>query len=78
LTYTQGVPVAANGSFRIADISPNAGTYKVGVWYDANGDGLVDKGDWFGSTTSTCTPSAPCVAAQGIVVHPVPTGFVLN
>jgi subtilisin family serine protease len=78
VTFTKGVPVAANGTFRIADILPTASAYKIGVWYDANGDGMVDQGDWFGATASTCVPTAPCAAAQSIVVHPVAAGFTLN
>jgi subtilisin family serine protease len=78
VTYTSGVPVASSGAFRIADIPSGASGYKIGVWYDANGDGLVDQGDWFASTATTCSASAPCNAAQGIVPQPVPAGFVLN
>jgi hypothetical protein len=79
VTYIKGVPVASNGTFRIADIPTSAGSYKIGVWYDANGDGLVDQGDWFGSTASTCSSSASCTsAATGLTMHPVAAGFALN
>ncbi|HTV74999.1 MAG TPA: S8 family serine peptidase [Candidatus Acidoferrales bacterium] len=78
VTYTHGVQVAADGTFRIADIPPSAANYRIGVWYDANGDGLVDQGDWFGATSITCSATAPCTAAQGLVVQPVSAGFVLN
>jgi len=77
-TYPQGVPVSSSGSFRVADIPVGASGYKIGVWYDANGNGVVDAGDWFGATASTCVATAPCNAAAGIVVMPVTSGFALN
>jgi len=77
VTYASGVRVASNGSFRIADIPATAPNYKIGVWYDANGDGRIDAGDYFGSS-QLCTAAGPCGSAAGIVVHPVPAGFVLN
>jgi len=77
VTYPLGVPVATNGTFRIADIPASAPPYKIGVWYDANGNGKVDAGDYFGSS-GPCTAAAACASATGIVVHPVATGFVLN
>jgi len=76
-TYTMGVPVATNGTFRIADILASAGTYRCAVWYDANGDGVVDAGDWFGVAAGTGTGSTPCTGASGIVAHPVGAGFTL-
>jgi len=78
VTYPKGAAVSSSGSFRIADIPVSASGYKIGVWYDANGDGLVDAGDWFGATSSTCSATAPCGAAAGITVAPVASGFVLN
>ncbi|GAC1540883.1 MAG: hypothetical protein NVS3B16_03590 [Vulcanimicrobiaceae bacterium] len=77
VTYPLGVPVASNGTFRIADIPATATGYKIGVWYDANGDGKVDAGDYFGSS-GPCSATAPCTSAAGIVVRPVANGFVLN
>jgi len=77
VTYPQGVPVTASGTFRVADIPANAPAYKIGVWYDANGDGRVDAGDYFGSS-GPCTAAATCASAAGIVAHPVASGFVLN
>ncbi len=77
VTYPAGVRVAANGTFRIADIPQNAPAYKIGVWYDANGDGRVDAGDYFGSS-GPCSAAASCGSATGVVVHPVASGFVLN
>ncbi len=79
VTFTTGVRVASNGTFRIADIPANAPNYKIGIWYDANGDGKVDAGDYFGATATTCSAAATCTsAATGIVVRPVPAGFTLN
>ena len=78
VTYPLGVPVSSTGAFRVADIPAGASGYKIGVWYDANGDGKVDAGDYFGSSASTCSAAAPCASAAGIVVHPVANGFVLN
>jgi len=76
VTYQNGVPVASNGTFRVADIPASASGYKIGVWYDANGDGKIDAGDYFGSSATTCSASAPCASAASIVVHPVSAGFV--
>jgi len=77
VTYPKGVPVSSTGAFRIADIpSTQTAAYKIGVWYDANGDGKVDAGDYFG-VSGVCAPTTPCTRAAGIVTHPVPSGFVL-
>jgi len=68
--YANGVPVASNGAFRIADIDPTkTTTFKVGVWLDANGDGKVDAGDQFGAAVA-CTASAACRIGT-ITVRPV-------
>jgi len=59
VNYPQGVPVARDGTFRIADVNsttltygnktiPAVGPYKIAVWYDANGNGKIDAGDEFG------------------------------
>ncbi|MDQ2857788.1 MAG: S8 family serine peptidase [Candidatus Eremiobacteraeota bacterium] len=77
VTYPKGVPVARGGTFRVADILPTASGYKIGVWADVNGDGIVDAGDYFG-TSGVCTASAPCASATGIVAHPVSSGFTLQ
>jgi subtilisin family serine protease len=77
VTYPQGVPVNADGTFRIVDIPSSAPSYKIGVWQDANGDGKVDAGDQFGSS-ALCSANAPCASAQNITTHPVAGGFVLN
>ena len=78
LTYPSGAPVASDGTFRIADVPVSVASFRIGVWYDANGDGLVDAGDYFGSSAA-CAPSAPCPGvAAGIVATPVQSGFVLK
>lgn len=76
VTYPRGVPVASDGSFRIADVNAQAGPFEIGVWYDENGDGAVDAGDYFGST-GPCTPSAVC-PNLALTAHPVGAGFVLH
>jgi subtilisin family serine protease len=77
VTYPGGVRVAANGSFRIADVPQTLGTYKIGLWYDANGNGSVDAGDWFGASRA-CTSTSSCTAnASGIAVRTVVAGFTL-
>jgi subtilisin family serine protease len=61
-TYPSGVPVSTTGTFRIADIDPSVttGSFKIAVWLDANGDGIVDAGDQFGSSAVVCTANAAC------------------
>jgi subtilisin family serine protease len=73
VTYSTGVPVASDGTFRIADIPAGAPPYKIGVWYDANGDGMVDAGDYFGSS-ALCNVNARCASAASITVAPVVSG----
>ena len=65
--FTAGVPVTANGTFRIADIPATAPSYHIAVWYDANGDGKVDAGDYFAASSGICNASAPCTSASGLV-----------
>jgi subtilisin family serine protease len=77
VTFPKGVPVASNGTFRIADVLSSTGTYHCAVWADVNGDGIVDAGDWFGVATGTGSGSAPCSGATNIVAHPVAGGFTL-
>jgi subtilisin family serine protease len=75
--YPIGVPIASNGTFRIADVRPSdASSYKLGVWYDANGNGVVDAGDYFGASSATCTTTAPCLIGT-IRLQPVSAGFTL-
>jgi subtilisin family serine protease len=76
LTYPGGVPVASDGTFRIADQPGSIGAYRIGVWYDANGNGSVDAGDYFGAT-AVCATNAPCAGAGAVAVLPVKAGFVL-
>ncbi|MGH7756125.1 MAG: S8 family serine peptidase, partial [Vulcanimicrobiaceae bacterium] len=77
VTFTTGVAVNSDGTFRLPDIPANAANYKIGVWYDANGNGIVDAGDDFGAST-TCPTNAPCSANAGsITAAPVPPGFTL-
>ncbi|MDE2571390.1 MAG: S8 family serine peptidase, partial [bacterium] len=79
--YTQGVPVNADGTFRLSDIQTSAG-YEVGVWLDTNHDGMVDQGDWFGVAGGASSPSR--YTATGaynygtIVVQQVGASFVLQ
>jgi hypothetical protein len=78
VTYPAGVPVSSTGKFRIADIPVAAdGTYKIGVWADVNGDGVLDAGDYFGSVTAKCSATAACTGAGAIKVGLVPSGFSL-
>ena len=64
--FISGVPVSANGTFRIADIPATAPNYHVAVWFDANGDGKVDAGDYF-AASGLCSASAPCTSASGLI-----------
>ena len=56
---------------------PSAPAFRIGLWYDANGDGIVDAGDYFGSA-GPCSGSSPCSAAATINVTQVAPGFVLH
>jgi len=71
--------VSSTGTFRIADVAVSVeGTYKIAVWADTNGDGVVDAGDYFGVTSATCSATAACSGANAIVVHQIAsTGYVL-
>jgi hypothetical protein len=75
-TFTAGVPVADNGTFLIADVPLSAGAYRVAVWYDADGDGVIDAGDQIGIATAQCYAALPC-ALGSIVMHAVAPGFYL-
>jgi subtilisin family serine protease len=78
-TYPAGIRVGGNGVFRLPDIGPKPKSYSVGLWYDTNADGIVDKGDWFGSVpcTQSRTEIATCLVG-GIAVSRVKAGFVLH
>ncbi|BDE06330.1 hypothetical protein WPS_16060 [Vulcanimicrobium alpinum] len=74
--YPAGIPVSTAGTFRIGDVPYTAGSYKVGVWYDANGDGKIDAGDQFGSAGVICVSTAKCTIPT-ITMSVVSAGFVL-
>jgi subtilisin family serine protease len=76
VNYPSGVPVDANGNFRLGDVPVTATVYHVGVWYDANGDGIVNAGDQFGSAAVTCSAAQKCTIGN-ITMHAVTAGFVL-
>jgi subtilisin family serine protease len=75
-TFPAGVPVATDGTFRIADVPAATGTYKVAVWYDANGDGVIDAGDQIGVSSATCNSTSKC-ALGTITMGAVSSGYVL-
>jgi subtilisin family serine protease len=77
VTFPAGVPVGSDGTFRVADVPNTAPSFRIGLWYDANGDGIVNAGDYFGSV-GPCTAKSPCSAAKTIDVAPVKPGYVLK
>lgn len=78
LTFPAGVAVNRDGTFRIADLPVAAdGTYKIGLWLDVNGDGIVDSGDYFGAVAQRCAAAGPCAGASAVAVGRVAAGFVL-
>ena len=77
LDYPRGVPVTSNGNFRIADVPPSIGNFKIGVWYDSNGDGAIDAGDLFGSVQTTCSSQANVCGSPRINVARVGSNFTL-
>ncbi|MBC5811315.1 MAG: S8 family serine peptidase [Candidatus Eremiobacteraeota bacterium] len=77
VTYPRGVAVASDGTFRIADIPAGAANYRIAVWADLNGNGIVDTGDYFGATAGVCSANATCPGAAGLVAHPVTATFTL-
>jgi subtilisin family serine protease len=76
-TFPSGVPLDGSGNFRVADVPAGSPGFRIGLWYDANGNGVVDAGDYFGSA-GPCTAKAPCTAAASIGVNLVGKGFVLK
>ncbi len=77
--FPVGVPVdPTTGTFRIADVRPADAPsgYKVAVWYDANGDGVIDAGDSIGTSPSACTTTARC-AIGTIKLQPVTGAYTL-
>jgi hypothetical protein len=75
-TFPAGVPVSAAGAFEIADVPAAAGTFKVAVWYDGNGDGVIDTGDQIGTGAVTCASTAVCQIGT-ITMHAAPAGYFL-
>jgi len=79
--YPNGVPVNADGSFRLSDIQAGV-TYEVGIWLDVNHDGVVDQGDWFGVAGGAGSPNLYSAAGSynygTITVQQVGSGFVLR
>jgi subtilisin family serine protease len=76
VNYPNGVPLDSNGNFRIADVPANQGTYGVGVWYDANGNGIIDAGDQFGSPANSCNSTQKCTIGT-VTMTTVTAGFTL-
>jgi subtilisin family serine protease len=77
LDYPRGIPVTSNGLFRIADVPPSTGNFKIGVWYDSNGDGVIDAGDLFGSVQTTCSSQANVCGRPQVNVARVGSSFTL-
>jgi len=65
VSYPAGVPVNADGTFRIADLPatlPGSGNnYKIAIWLSLAGDGKVHPGDYF--TAVTCSIKSSCSAS---------------
>jgi subtilisin family serine protease len=79
VTYPAGAPVSSSGTFRIADVDPSktTGTFKIAVWLDANGDGIVDAGDQFGASTVVCNATSACNPGPITVAPVTASPFVL-
>ena len=60
--FPGGVPLDKNGNFRISDVPPQSSPYKIGVWLNVNGNGIVTAGDQFASVS--CPANAPCTASN--------------
>jgi hypothetical protein len=75
-SFPAGVPVAADGTFRIADVPAGTGAFRVAVWYDANGDGVIDTGDQVGVGSTTCVSTSAC-SIGAISLQAVTAGFYL-
>lgn len=78
VTYPRGVPVNSDGTFRIGDLPAGIGSYRIAVWYDSNGDGLIDAGDYF-AVTNVCAKTGACAGAAALAVKAIPASppFVL-
>lgn len=75
-SFPAGIPVNADGSFEIGDVPAATGSYRVAVWYDANGDGAIDAGDQIGVAGVTCSSGAVC-AIGTITMQTVSAGYAL-
>ncbi len=63
-TYLLGVPVSSTGTFHIGDLPTTVGGgWKIGVWYNAAGNGILSAGDRFG-VVNTCAGQLPCAAGS--------------
>ena len=76
VTYPHGVPVASSGSFRVSDIPSTATTYRIAVWADTNGDGIIDSGDFIG-VSDMCSAGATCPSVARLTASAVTTGYTL-
>ncbi|HEY0613216.1 MAG TPA: S8 family serine peptidase [Candidatus Elarobacter sp.] len=76
VNYPSGVPLDSSGNFRIGDVPVSAGTYRVGVWYDANGDGVINAGDQFGAPATSCNATSRCTIGT-VNMTTVTAGFHL-
>lgn len=75
-TFPAGIPVNANGTFRIADVPVSIGTFRVAVWEDANGDGVIDAGDQIGTASVRCSATTTCTIGT-ISLQAVGIGYAL-
>ena len=71
-TFTKGIPIGASGTFQIGDVPASTNAYKIGVWYNAAGNGVLSAGDSFGSVS--CSGQTTCSAASNITISRVTTG----
>ncbi len=74
-SYPSGVPVNADGTFRIADVNPaslpkGTTTYKVAIWLSLAGDGKVHPGDYF--TAVSCSINSACSATANLTASQLP------
>jgi subtilisin family serine protease len=70
--FPNGIPVGGSGAFQLGDLPVTVTSYKIGVWYNAAGNGVVSPGDSFGFVT--CSGQSPCSAAANITVGRVQAG----
>jgi subtilisin family serine protease len=72
VVFTHGIPLSASGTFQMGDIPANVSSYKIGVWYNAAGNGVLTANDSFGSVS--CSGQTACAAASNIVISRVSAG----